>query len=291
MNGTRNIIAFTLCLFFAFQSIALNSTGESYIPYEKASGLIFVPAVIDNIEGKFIFDTAADQLLINEQHNTGDTNSEFKSIYGVVNAKKHTINKLKIGNYTVKNLNAYTVDLEQLEKHVGFEILGILGAQVLEADLIRIDAYNRHIEFYPREKLVDRINLRTRKIPIEFENGLPILKVQAGSSQMNFVLDTGSSISMIRKELVESLPQNLIKTRRQVDIITAAGQSDPSYYYESYGLSIGPHLINNMKLAATDMHSIQDAFEIRIDGVLSLDDLPFNSFVLDFKHGWIFIEN
>ena len=260
------------------------------IPYEKASGLILVQASINGIYGKFIFDTGANQLLLNNFIDSNNSDQSFHTITGELNTSEVRLNSFKLGSYTIKNLKAYSTDLSNIESHVGSRILGIIGAKLLDSELIYIDIKDKVLELYPREYLKKNKEHFNKPYKVVFENDVPIIRVDLGLEHYNFVLDTGSSISMIDDDLLERHASLLTKTEREFSLLTAKANRQINYYYSLKKLSLGENAITELELAVCDLDAINSSFDTEISGILSLDDLPFAAILLDYKNEVLYID-
>jgi hypothetical protein len=104
-----------------------------------------------------------------------------------------------------------------------------------------------------------------------------------------FLLDTGSSVSIIDSVIVETYPGNFIQTKSKFDLLTAASKSSDRYYYSTFGISLALRPFENLKMAVMDFSTVNRQLETPVDGILSLDDLPFKSIIIDYKKGLIYI--
>lgn len=248
---------------------------------------MLVTASIDDMYGKFIFDTAADGLLLNHSQ-TNVHNAAYHTATGTLQSSTVKVGHLCLGNYTIKNLKAHAADLSNLEKHVGSDILGIIGAKLLDSELLLIDQKAHSIEFINRSDYKDLLTDRALRAPIRFENDVPILSLNIASKNYNFILDTGASISLVDQNLIDAHKGLFEDTKESFELLTAHGSQNLSYYY-SDAIQFKDIVLQDQKLAAMDFSHIQDAFELPIAGILSLDELPFHYLILDYRNGWLYV--
>lgn len=282
---------FTASLLTLSLHVLLFSAGPySKIPFEKSSGLLLVKASVNGVEGKMIFDTAADHLLINDAVSGASSHNNYITLTGEAASQKMKVKSLAIGEFHARDITAYKTDLSLLEKHVGENILGILGAGLLEGELIRINIAEGIIEILPRKEFYKSQGHYKLGFPVSFENRIPVVELQMGGKAFRFVLDTGSSVSIINSALLNRYQDLFNKTNRQFNLLTAASEMENAYYYTCSSMSIAGKFLNMTELGVLDMTDINTQFDKPVDGILSLEDLPFHSIVVDNTRGWIFVD-
>ncbi len=287
-----NTILWTVLLTYSLHSIAAIDNTYNRIPFEKSSGLLLVNAVINGLEGKLVFDTGADHILINNSETKYDTKAEasFLSLTGDKASSEITLESFVMGAFKAKYLTAYAADLSLIEKHLGLKILGIFGAGLLDSELIEIDIEEGVIEIYSRKNIDTRSFKSLDKFPVCFKNGIPLIELNMNGESFKFLLDTGSSVSIVDSAILEKHPGNFMQTDKKFDLLTAASESSDRYYYNSYGMSLASMPFANLRMAVMDLSSVNNQLEIPVSGILSLDDLPFDSIIIDYKKGWIYIK-
>jgi len=287
-----NTILWTVLLTYSLHSIAAIDNTYNRIPFEKSSGLLLVNAVINGLEGKLVFDTGADHILINNSETKYDTKAEasFLSLTGDKASSEITLESFVMGAFKAKYLTAYAADLSLIEKHLGLKILGIFGAGLLDSELIEIDIEEGVIEIYSRKNIDTRSFKLLDKFPVCFKNGIPLIELNMNGESFKFLLDTGSSVSIVDSAILEKHPGNFMQTDKKFDLLTAASESSDRYYYNSYGMSLASMPFANLRMAVMDLSSVNNQLEIPVSGILSLDDLPFESIIIDYKKAWIYFK-
>jgi len=286
-----NIILTTILLTYSLHSIAAVDNHYNRIPFEKSSGLLLVNAVVNGLEGKLIFDTGADHILINNSDTKYDTKAKasFVSITGDKASSRITLESFIMGAFKARDLTAYAADLSLIEKHLGVKILGIFGAGLLDSELIEIDIKEGVIEIFSRKNLDTESFKSLDRFPVCFKNGIPLIELNMNGESFKFLLDTGSSVSIIDSAIVEKHSGNFMKTNKKFDLLTAASESSDRYYYNSYGMSLASRPFTDLKMAVMDLSSVNNQLETPVSGILSLEDLPFESMIIDYKNAWIYI--
>lgn len=285
----RNIAIVLFLLTLSLQSFSQKESHLHRIPFEKAAGLMLVTATLDDIKGNFIFDTASDAIVINSKEQSGKCNSKLiQTVQGELQVCGMKFKKLSLGTLVLKNVEAITSDLSTVENHVGSEILGIIGAQLLDSEVIKIDVINRSLELYDRKEVESSLSNTELRVPLTFENDVPVIALHIGAQSYNFILDSGASVSLIDNSLVDFHNELFEKTNRSFDLVTAAGSQECFYYY-SDALLFGSVVLQDQKMAAVDMSYAQESFAIPISGIISLDHLPFDYLLVDYKNGWLYV--
>jgi hypothetical protein len=243
---------------------------------------------MDNLEGKFIFDTGANAILLNSSGSTNGVKNEFQSLTGSFSAEEVKVERFAVGDFVITNFKAFTIDLSDFEKHLGCKILGIIGAQMFDSEILRFDNYAKTIEIYPREYL-KRVEQNAQvKCPINFENDVPIIELNIGNKKFRFGLDSGSSISLISDIIVAGNAKLFNKTSRTFDLMTANATKAANESFLANALSIEGRTLDNIELASFDFEEINKQFDNDLAGILSMDALPFEEVVIDFKKGKIY---
>lgn len=287
-----NTILWAFLLTYSLHSFAAVDNQYTRIPFEKSSGLLLVNAVINGLEGKLVFDTGADHILINnsEIKYTSHSETSFVSITGDKASSKIRLESFIMGAFRAKDLTAYAADLSLIEKHLGVKILGIFGAGLFDSELIEIDIKEGVIEIFSRKNMDSRFFKSMERFPVCFKNGIPLIELNMNGESFKFLLDTGSSVSIIDSAIVEQYPGHFMQTNKKFDLLTAASQSSDRYYYKSYGMSLASRPFSDLRAAVMDLSSVNNQLETPVSGILSLEDLPFESIIIDYKKAWIYIK-
>jgi len=244
---------------------------------------MLVEAEVEGHTGYFVFDTGADALLLNSTHypELKSSNHEFQTLTGDLTTQASQINSFKMGNLQLSDIPAFATNLNNLEDHTILPISGIIGAQIFSAEVIEIDNSNNLIKCYAQYSASDHssVNAESRII---IEQGITLVPVTIDGKTYKFCLDTGASVSVIEQDILDELPTAFLELSRSVDFLTAEGNSEVDV------LEIQEISISNLKLTDFDVvemsfEEINKQFSNKISGILSVDQLPVSSLILDFK--------
>lgn len=198
-----------------------NATTEKLIlPFELSQNLIIIPSKINQSSNlQLVLDSGIGNTII-----TGLTRGDTISM---IDARKIQVgglgdgtpieaffskgNKIEIEN--PENLNdviigsdldiyLLTTDQFELSRQLGVRVNGLIGSDLFENFVIKIDPLSKQITFYDRDRFNFKRGTRSySKIPLEIMNGKAFVEVkilQENDSSLNvkLLIDTGASLSM-----------------------------------------------------------------------------------------------
>jgi len=104
---------------------------------------------------------------------------------------------VEIGNVTVKEVSAGTIDLAKLSAKMERPIQGVLGYSFLRDRIIQIDYPQSKIRFYAESPYPGILNapntVNTIAVPFRYDEGVLIDSVFVNGQKMKATIDTGSS--------------------------------------------------------------------------------------------------
>lgn len=285
----RNIsFSFTL-LTLSLHNLISNTVHT--IPFIKSGGLILVDANLNGEEGHLIFDTGADGILVNMPSSINETDIvDYQSVSGTFKSYDFFIDILKLGTFELKELNAFTTDLSNVEALTGMNILGIIGASSFESEILRIDNLNGTLELMPREKSSDLNSGQLSWCPFKFTNNVPIIEVEIGKKVYSFGLDTGASTSIISKNVLDHHHDLISKSEERVNLATSSETLKELSRFHISSLKVNNVEFQSLSFLALDLGHLQEIFEMPVDGFLSIDQLPIKQMYIDFIEKKIFFK-
>ncbi len=269
------ILLFGACTYVSFAT----SPAAHTIPFNQSHGLIFLEAEILDEVGYVVFDTGADELILNQT--TSNKLDAFQTLSGVAEAGVAHVDKVRLGNLNLIDIDAYTMDLQELELLTNKRILGILGSSFLEDWTIHIDHASNQIRLNNR---FEERKLREKKyIKTDFylEAGMPLLNIEIEGKQYLVGLDTGASISFMAQKHKAKI-KNLGYTR---DIIlqTASNSNKENSVFSLERVKLNSHAFSNFEISFQNFSSLNQEMEIELDGILSLNQLGMKEVIFDFQ--------
>jgi len=117
---------------------------EQYIPFELNGGIIVVSAIYDGVYDKFVLDTGAPTVLINQKVHPDSADTSGSDISGKIHLKQIELNQFKLGNLSCENLEAYCLDLSHIESAKNQKFAGVIGHNLIKEHELLID-YQREL--------------------------------------------------------------------------------------------------------------------------------------------------
>lgn len=280
-----------ICMGFVLNAKENMDTVTYTIPFVKAHGLILLEAEINSEKGFFIFDTGADALLVNTDRTTAlpkNQQFEFQSLTGAFNSSELKAQNITLGNYTLNNVEAYSVNLSEIEALADRKLLGIIGASLLNSEVVHIDNRKHIIQLLPRTGKDFSNDKSLIKSDITIVNGIPVIPITIKSKTYAFGLDTGSSISLISSELVN---EGVFEEQsKKLKLRTAAQETSISKLYSVDKVRIANLSIEALEFGASSFREINAELGTHLDGILSIDQIPANDIYIDMYNKRIFFD-
>ena len=191
------------------------------IPFQLASKLIHVQAVVDGQNGVFIFDTGIPGLILNNKYYKGIRSSQ--TITNIYDQKIHTETKevqLQLGVLNQKT-EAQITNLQTLEQATGFSIHGLLGVNLFKKNEIVINFFNKEIHLYALDKKGDRlVNKDPYLMPGErckfrMKGHLPYIVGKICGRKLILALDTGATVNLLYPTLKKKFKSCLMNIRQR----------------------------------------------------------------------------
>lgn len=230
--------------------------------------MILIPGEVDGVEGHFMLDTGAPELILNERYFPDRKNGKKKVLQDV--GKKMSCEQIQVAHFIMGNVyrddfSAVITDLRATEKALGHKVLGLLGYDVLRHFEVRIDYYSRFITFCALDKAgrpLQKWQKKTADHRLDFilEGHLPSIKGELlGKSNLMLGLDSGASVNLMDQSYRGYLRRNCLKERaidfqcinstvKQAPFFVMSGlKVEDAYHVQFWRTSIGDfsHFRNN----------------------------------------------
>jgi hypothetical protein len=176
---------------------------ESSASFDLRGGLIFVNAVVDGKQGRYVIDTGAPGLVLNQAPQEGGDWSG-NGVTGCVGVEETMVEQFVLGNARFAHLNAYKVDLAYLEQSLGCEIDGLIGYEVLREMELVLDYPNRTITLLPLRKSDPYQDEREGFLDFFLINHIPVVSGKLGKKDILLGVDTGAGANVLRLALGRS---------------------------------------------------------------------------------------
>ena len=283
-----------LVLITAFVSVTSASDVKSpelyTLPFTKADGLLLVEAQMDDQVGVFIFDTGADGILINSSESADGQDVSFETLTGVVTASEVTVPEITFGDHVFNKVEAFTSDLSALESYLDIQLLGILGVDIFENNVLYIDSNNGLIRVFDSASELADYNFPASmlKVKVEVVNNKFILPLEVGEATYHFLLDSGSSVSMVDLDIIDE--ESLIRQARSLELYTAGPHSETTSIYQAQEVKLSNLKVKNMQFGVTDFSNLNASLDEPIAGILSIEQLAISAMILDKKNEILYLQ-
>jgi len=188
------------------------------IKFKLVNNLIIIPVQLNGVELSFLLDTGVDKTLLIalEAGDSLDLKQTHKiNIRGLgtddsFGAYQSNGNYLEIGEAVNPNQSVYYIidQNNHLTSGLGLPVNGIIGYDLFENFIVRIDYKGKNIKLYQPDRFKRKLK-HYEMLPLQFYRNKPYLSITAldetiTKSSLNLLLDTGngSSFWFIEKELI-----------------------------------------------------------------------------------------
>ena len=277
--GLTHIAIFLLSL-LSFSALASVDTDDSrvFIPFEVINGMIIIQAEIDNEVGNYIFDTGAEELILNKKVDSSST--MFSSINGDIATEEVRINLLRIGKLTHNTLKAYTADLASMESYLNISLQGVIGCNLFLPRKIKIDFDSNEIILSSTNDLTIG---RKDYVKFEMQDGVPVCSVSIGDVEYLFGFDTGATIHVIDENVLSKFNEHASDTGLDTYVSTGTGTKTINKIISLDRMKIGNVKVEDGQFLLQDLNVFNESMNEPIAGVLSLTALECSNIVIDLE--------
>jgi hypothetical protein len=232
--------------------------------FKNVNGFIVLEANLNGEVGNYILDTGASDLYINKNIEKGDI-----LIDGVDRSYKASttlISNFSIGKISIENINAYVLNLKDIEYLINMPLNGLIGGNMLLDYAVLIDYKNENITFYKTLTAISNIKCTEYHIystPFMLEGSLPIISVNINGVTGDFGIDTGATLNLIDEAFVSNAKLEIDK------------------------ISLGAITIDNFNYTPSSLSSSDFNISQSIEGILSPEILNVNKLLIDYSRNRI----
>ena len=287
MNSRLTNLLILLLSLLSISALATNDADDNQvsIPFLVVNGLIIIEAEIDNEKGNYIFDTGAEELILNKEVRSGKT--MFSSINGDISTDEVKINLLKIGNLTHSEIKAYSADLGSMESYLNISLQGVIGSSVFMPRKIKIDFIASEIILSSTDDLIIG---RDSYVNFEMYDGVPVCSIRIEGKDYLFGFDTGATMHVLdHKNKSTAIILDLLKdTGLDTYVTTGTGDKTVNKIKTLPSFMLGNQIVDDAQFLLQDLSGFNESMEQPIYGVLSLTTLDADNIVIDLEQGRIY---
>lgn len=214
-------------------------------------------------------------------------NGKFNIIYGFLNT-------VRIGNVRVRNVPIYIREFHN--KREGID--GYIGLSLISKYVTTIDYGKGTFELTRKdeyEKLAKVIRKDSMTVPLRLTSSGFLsgqVKLEGFTSPLNFIVDTGASISVISEELADSEQIKEYVQEQTMNVIGAAGITENVSSFLLPSLTFGDFSRKSLKAVALDLNLINETSGFAQSGILGGNFLKNYKMTFDFKQSKVtFVPN
>ncbi|NQV15500.1 aspartyl protease family protein [bacterium] len=174
------------------------------VPFELAGGLITVKAEIEGVWGTYIVDSGAAGNTLNSKYfpelmdNSKPLNHPMGGVGGSIESVRVvTASNFKWQETELNSMRTLIYDLSHLEKNVGIEIKGLIGAEFLEDYVVVFDYDQLQLTLYSNESNTFSPESADKIFDIEMIGHIPVLEIEIGGRALRVGLDSGAEEAML----------------------------------------------------------------------------------------------
>lgn len=293
------IVSLTACTNLSEKNNDNNTRVTAYKIPENATpivynGYVIVPSTIDSVQGNFLIDTGAGELLLDSifhySNNTKILKYQTFFISGIGNSRIEISVIMDSVNFSVKNLNYRTSDVPIINmKPIGGDIIdGGIGTDFLTKSVLEINYVKEYINIYKDIDSVDisEYNVIPMKI-IDIQYCIPLtIKINdAVTIKGYFMIDTGSPTTTLTSSVVKNnnLEKNIVHKARYYSNYGGIGGASSGYDFFADSL-----IISNYNLSNVIMSFSSDTSGLLADdkymGIVGNDFLEHFDILFDFTN-------
>lgn len=154
-HSSKAALLFLWILVFCSFAAAQQAQPSSEIPIERCDLLPVVKVHVDNVDMRFLLDTAATTVLNIKSFSSGRSKEiQISSWSGTIptSAREVSVPELVFGEHHLRNLKLPAIDLSPIGNACGGKIDGILGVDLLDKMGVTIDLKRRVASMAPSEQ-------------------------------------------------------------------------------------------------------------------------------------------
>ncbi len=254
--------------------------------FKLVGRLITVTAEIEGIRGNFLIDTGATGFIINSRltpeldSRAQATHHEAYGANGVIEKLRSvTASDFKWGTLQAKTIDGLYYDLSHLEKAVGIDLVGIIGADFLNQFTLEFDYQHEVLTLYNGDASKQWSTPPNQTIDFEVIGHMPVLTAQFGEYSLQLAIDSGAEGAMLFEKWEDRL-QSQYKVMGEEPLNGADQSSSIATKVELAEFKVAGIPYQNHKFLLSDLVF---GHEVVIDGLVGYEFLSTYKTAIDFQ--------
>lgn len=181
------------------------------VPFDYQQREILVKGRINSGEEvTFLFDTGASDTIIDrrvaaESLLNKEGQSALMALGGRVDVNNTVLKRLEIGSLVLNDIDARIANLSAQSTQLGRKLAGIIGTNVMEKAVVRIDYGKPNLTFYDKDAFQRPQNASI--VPLVQQNA-PVVKARInGADEVLMLADTGAALNNLPAEIAKKVLQ------------------------------------------------------------------------------------
>jgi predicted aspartyl protease len=168
-------------------------------------GLVIFDGEINGTEGAFLLDTGADNSIINKRFANELSLKEIKGPFGILGLggiSQYEIKTFSFGDFSVENISLIGMDLDLIERYLGFDLLAIIGGDLLDDYALTVD-YQEQVFMLNTNTPDVRDNAVSTPIRVIDKLVFTKARTKFDGPEYAFLVDTGATATVYFKNRIE----------------------------------------------------------------------------------------
>lgn len=209
-------------------------------------------------------------------------NGKFEIVYGF-------INQLEIGEVRVRNIPVYIREFHA----TGVQVDGYIGLSVISKFLTTVDYGESTFTLDRSDAVMTAASEDTRSLPLRLTSSGFLsgeVAVDGLENPVNFIVDTGASVSVISYELAALEAIRSHESSQRMRVVGAAGITEDVRSFLIPKISFGDHSRLKILAVALDLDLINEASGFEQGGILGGNFLKNYKLTFDFRNARVLFD-
>lgn len=264
------------------------------IPIKRVDRLLLVEARIDTMQGNFIIDTGAPDLILNHTYFRKywvSSDAIASNVGGIPSGpvKNTWIDQLEIRELRFERIKATLTELAHIENRSSIKVLGLLGVAIFKEFSMTIDLQQNVLILKKLDKKGNELSkletpttTKTMKIPIKIVNNTIMLQGVVAGKKLNLCLDSGAETNVLNGNVADKVLKKFTLARRSV-LLGTGGSKVEVLVGRLDDFTIGTMNLSNLPTVISNLEEFGDASEQQIDGMIGFEFLNKGIICINFR--------